>query len=457
MFTVIIKYTFYIGLFLLVAIGSMVFCRRKNRAEEELASLKNYFQTVEATLNSVRYGNLAKKIDMDLYPDYSALTRTINRMIETLNDREQMLYESQTELRNQNKFLQASINSLSDGIAIIDHEGTIINASNNMYRWFDVDVLRGKNILEFINLLDDVNLFDLNNHEISIKSNVELSFLADCNKLELEDGKERYVLVLKNISDQKEIETLKEDFVATLTHDLKTPTNAQLQAANLLLSGILGDLSEEQKEIITQMKSSCNYMNELIFTILDSYQYESGETKIIPERFDLVKLVQTITESLSNLLSVKEQQIRIYPDKKEIYIIADKFQIKRVIVNFLGNAITYGFKNSIINISIKDQTSSICFNVRNKSEYIPQDKLKEIFEKYKHNSDAKYQKTATGLGLYLSKQIIDAHNGKVYAKSDKNQTCDFGFELPKKAHYITNNNLSSSKPIHSDKILKPIQ
>ena len=267
----------------------------------------------------------------------------------------------------------------------------------------------------------------------------------------------KIVVILVNTDTEKEIEGSKSSYIATLTHDLKTPTNAQLQAANLLLSGILGDLSEEQKEIITQMKSSCNYMNELIFTILDSYQYESGETKIIPERFDLVELVQTITESLSNLLSVKEQQIRIYPDKKEIYIIADKFQIKRVIVNFLGNAITYGFKNSIINISIKDQTSSICLNVRNKSEYIPQDKLKEIFEKYKHNSDAKYQKTATGLGLYLSKQIIDAHNGKVYAKSDKNQTCDFGFELPKKAHYITNNNLSSSKTIQSDKILKPIQ
>ena len=262
------------------------------------------------------------------------------------------------------------------------------------------------------------------------------------------------IVILVNTDIEKELEGSKTSYIENLTHDLKTPTYAQIRAADLLLSGLFGELSEEQKEIITQIKSSCNYMNDLIFTILDSYHYENGQTKINPEKFDIVKLVRETSNEIYNLLSVKGQQIRIYPDQKEIYVVADKFQIKRVIVNFLGNAITYGFKNSIINISIKNDKTSIKLNIRNKSEYIPEDTLKEIFKKYKHNKNAKYQKAATGLGLYLSKQIIDAHNGNIYAKSDIKQNCDFGFELPKKTSQITDNRISPPELPADNKILK---
>ncbi len=429
MFTVIIKYIFYIGLFVLAAIGSMVFRRRKNRAEEELASLKNYFQTVEATLNSVRYGNLAKKIDMDLYPDYSALTRTINRMIETLNDREQMLYESQTELRNQNKFLQASINSLSDGIAIIDHEGTIINASNNMYRWFDVDVIRGKNILEFINLLDDVNLFDLNNHEISIKSNVELSFLADCNKLELEDRKERYVLVLKNISDQKEIETLKEDFVATLTHDLKVPIIAESNMLDLLLSDKFGEISDKQRVALNNMKASNNELIDLVQTVLETYKVNSAGLSIYPELFDLNTFLTEIIEEMQPIALHTENKINL-DINDEIFITADITHLRRVIKNLIHNAISYGSACTDIDIKAFQTDDKITITVKDYGKGISKDDIKKIFQKY-YSTAKKFRKTGTGLGLFLSQQIIKAHNGTLEVQSEPDKYTEFCIIIPK--------------------------
>lgn len=216
-------------------------------------------------------------------------------------------------------------------------------------------------------------------------------------------------------------------YIATLTHDLKTPTFAQLHAAELLLSGVLGDLNSEQKEIITQIKYSCTYMNELIFTILNSYLYDNGQNIIQKERFDIVELVRETSDELSNLLTAKNQQIRIYSGENIMYVWADKFQIKRVIVNFLGNAMTYGLKNSVINISIKNKSTALNLNVQNKCEYISNGTVKGLFDKFYRS---RTQKAGTGLGLYLSKQIIEAHKGKIYAKSDTRNNFDVGFEIP---------------------------
>lgn len=219
-------------------------------------------------------------------------------------------------------------------------------------------------------------------------------------------------------------------YIATLTHDLKTPTFAQLHAAELLLSGVLGDLNSDQKEIITQIKYSCTYMNELIFTILNSYLYDNGQNIIQQECFDIVELVRETSDELSNLLTAKGQQIRIYSGENQISVWADRFQIKRVLVNFIGNAMTYGLKNSVINISIKNKMSSVNLNVQNKCEYIPAGAVKSLFNKFSRTENAKAQKTGTGLGLYLSKQIIDAHNGRIYAKSDAKHNFDVGFDIP---------------------------
>ena len=426
---IVVKYLIYIVLFALCSAGILFFRRKNNRAEEELVSLKSYFQTVETTLNSVRYGNLAKKIDMDLYPDYNALTRTINRMIETLNDREQMLYESQTELRNQNKFLQASINSLSDGIAIVDSEGTIINASNNIYKWFGVDILRGKNILEFIHILDDINLFNLDNNEISIKNNLDLSFVADCNKLELEDKKERYILVLKNISDQKEIETLKEDFVATLTHDLKVPIIAEANMLDLLLAEKFGEITDRQRIALNNMKASNNELIDLVQTVLETYKVNAWGLTLYKDSFNLNEFLKGIIDEMSPIALHTENNINLNINKN-IQIVADITHLKRVVKNLIHNAISYGTAGTDIDINAYDTDNNVIITVKDYGKGIPEEDIKKIFQKY-YSTSKKFRRTGTGLGLFLSQQIIKAHNGTLEVQSEPDKYTEFRITIPK--------------------------
>ncbi len=240
------------------------------------------------------------------------------------------------------------------------------------------------------------------------------------------------VVIFRIIDDVKELEERKNTFIATLTHDLKTPTIAQIRALDLLLGESFGELVEEQKEMLEQIKSSCKYMYDLIFTILDTYLYDNGLTKINAESFDILALLNETTRGMSNLLRERNQKLIINTNLSSNMIVADRVQIKRVIINLLANAVTHGFKNSDIEVFITDNDENLKVEVKNKSEYINKEQMKEIFEKYKHSQNAKSIKTSTGLGLYLSKQIIDAHNGQVYAHSDEDKNCSFGFEIPKK-------------------------
>lgn len=261
--------------------------------------------------------------------------------------------------------------------------------------------------------------------------------------LDEKDNISSIVVIFRIIDDVKDLEDRKNSFIATLTHDLKTPTIAQIRALDLFLNEAFGAISEEQKLMLEQIKHSCQYMYDLIFTILDTYIYDNGLTKINPVKFNMQDLINETIRGLSNLLSERNQKLRINVDLVSSNIVADKLQLKRVIINLFSNAITHGFKNSEIEVFVGENDENMKFEIKNKSEYIAEGQMKEIFEKYKHKENSKSMKTSTGLGLYLSKQIIDAHNGKMYAHSDKDQNCVFGFEIPKNTSLIELNSKES--------------
>lgn len=119
------------------------------------SKINDYLGMVTNTVNSVRYGNLSTKIEKIEHPTYQNVTDSINRMVETLNDREKMIVEYQAELIRQNKLLESVINSLSDGILIVNEHGSILRATPKIIHWFGVkgnDIL-GKNVFDYIQRL----------------------------------------------------------------------------------------------------------------------------------------------------------------------------------------------------------------------------------------------------------------------------------------------------------------
>ena len=219
-------------------------------------------------------------------------------------------------------------------------------------------------------------------------------------------------------------------FVAQITHDLKTPTTAQINTLHLLLTGSLGKLSPEQKEILEVSELSCRYMKDLISTILDAYRSDDGQLLINQENINISQLISDIHKENSTLLTSKGQTLKVTNTLSDNIVYADKLHLKRVIMNFLTNAITYSYNNSVIELQISSDDKDVTVNVINKSKMPPTEDLNNVFEKYKTLKNSKYNKTSTGLGLYLSKQIIKAHNGEIYAKLQPDNKCMFGFKIP---------------------------
>ncbi len=425
---ILLKYLAYLSVLCGMAAAVALLGRGKSQRDKELEELKNYLQTIATTVNSVRYGNLAKKIETDNFPQHKNLSESINRMIETLYDREQMIIESQTELRNQNKFLEASINSLSDGIVIIDKKGIILRSSDNIHKWFANEKLKGQKITNFITILDDVELFDLNNNEVYLPASPELSFSADCNKLELE-GKERFVLVIKNISDQKEIETLKEDFIATLTHDLKVPIVAEANMLDLLIAKKFGEISNKQLEALHIMKASNKELIDLVQTVLETYKIKSSGISLYKEAFNLKTFLDEIITEMSPIAQNTNNNLLLRCEDN-LPINADSMHLKRVIKNLVNNAISYGANGTDIDIKAWQHENEIIITVKDYGKGIPEEDLKKIFQKY-YSTAKKFRKTGTGLGLFLSQQIIKAHNGTLTAHSEPENYTEFCIKLPR--------------------------
>lgn len=243
------------------------------------------------------------------------------------------------------------------------------------------------------------------------------------------------ITVIKNIDAEKQLQVQRETFVASIGHDLKNPTIAQIRGLELLLKGNFGEMSSEQRNLIEMVLDSCRYMNGMLSSLLATYRNYGGSTKLNFKNFSLVELVM---ECVSEMIYVaKDKDVKISVDNASVieFISGDRVQIKRVIMNLLSNGIKYAFKSTTLKIFLKDCRNFIKFEFENESPYIPTEKQKSIFARYVSYASA-HKELGIGLGLYASKKIIDAHNGEIYVKSYEDNRNLFGFKIPVKQNSL---------------------
>ena len=237
------------------------------------------------------------------------------------------------------------------------------------------------------------------------------------------------ITLASNIDEEKQLQFQRETFVASIGHDLKNPTIAQIRSLELLLKGTFGELNDGQREILEMVLDSCRYMNGMLCSLLATYRNYGGIIKLNFEEFSLPELVN---ECVSEMIYVaKDKGVNIYIDNQlqGKLVQADRVQIKRVIMNLLSNGIKYAFTNSQLNLSIYRQNKNACFEFQNNSPYIPEEKQKSIFARYVSYASA-HNELGIGLGLYASKRIIEGHNGIIFVQSSLENQNTFGFKIP---------------------------
>ena len=235
----------------------------------------------------------------------------------------------------------------------------------------------------------------------------------------------------RNISDEAKLELQRENFVASVSHDLKNPTIAQIRALELFLKGTFGNIPPKQREIIEMVLDSCKYMNAMLCSLLATYRCEKGTVKLANDEVSIAELATECTDEMIYLAKDKEITISINDESEDKFVYGDRIQLKRVVMNLISNGIKYAFKNSKLDINVFCDNDFTYFNFKNKSPYLTPEKQKQIFARYVTYSQSN-NVLGIGLGLYASKKIVEAHGGEIFVHSYQNNITVFGFKIPNK-------------------------
>ncbi len=370
------------------------------------------------------------------------LEETNNQLTKYSQNLEELVKEKTADIIEMNERLSAIINNCADGIILLSSNGFVldVNPACELLFGLSEEILKTKNVKDLFeakeidwnkvfsskdeNLLREINVINVVNGN---KIPVEISCAYIPAKSENEQ--EKYVFVIRNVHFQKEMDRLREDFIATLTHDLRTPSVASIQTLEYFLNGKLGELNEKQQMLLKTMKKSHEDMLGLVNTLLEVYKYEAGRLKLVKTPFDFSLLLDECIEQVLPIADSKHQKIeKVYKNLDYAEVLADRNEIRRVIINLLGNAVKYTQDGGYIEVKAEIESNDLHFSVKDNGEGIYKKDIPKLFKRFSQGTQEK-RSISTGLGLYLSKQIIDAHGGKIWLESDKGKGSEFFFVL----------------------------
>ncbi len=252
----------------------------------------------------------------------------------------------------------------------------------------------------------------------------------------------RSLLRLKRSVDERDqIARQREDFVSRLTHDLRTPLVAADRMLLLFQQGALGELSPTMQEAIAIMARSNQNLLQMVNTLLEVYRFEAGRKNLTFLPVDLQDLLEEVTKELTPLAQEKglSLQLNVGEHSASSKVMGDRLELHRLFTNLVGNAIKFTDAGSVT-IRLLPPTSAkaltptaqqsvdyITIEVEDTGPGIPSEEQATLFERFRHGS---HKRSGSGLGLYLSRRIVEAHQGTIEIKSELGKGSVFVVRLP---------------------------
>jgi len=235
------------------------------------------------------------------------------------------------------------------------------------------------------------------------------------------------VIILRNITVFKELDFAKTNFIATVSHELKTPIASIKMSLQLLEKEETGNINEDQKQLISSIKEDSERLLKITGELLDLSQVETGKLHLTVENNSPYKITSYAVEAVKVQAEQKGIEIIIDAEENLPLVKADSEKTSWVLINFLTNAITYSSENSKISVKIKKDKSNILFEVIDRGKGIDSHYKDKIFDKYFQIPGS--HKSGTGLGLAISKEFIEAQNGIIGVKSELGLGSTFSIQL----------------------------
>lgn len=354
---------------------------------------------------------------------------------------EQIVEERTADLRQSNAKLAGIVTYCADGIVILNEDGIIeqVNpACENLIGLVNNKIIKASidNFLFSKKTFISKELHKVEENELFLRDfyiknplsgiiiPVEISFA----RINPENDFKRFVGVIRDVTEQKKADRLRDDFIATLTHDLRTPLLAAIQTLKFFLEGALGELDNKQKLLLATMQKSNEDLLGLVNALLEVYKYDAEKLVLNKTDFNIYELTKHVYDELKPLADNKKIDFEIDCADKDLEINADRSELRRVICNLCGNAINYTGEEGKVVITIKYEGNDLIFSVSDNGCGIPQEDIPNMFQRFSQGTSKK-RSAGTGLGLYLSRQIIESHGGKIWLESVLNKGSEFSFIL----------------------------
>jgi signal transduction histidine kinase len=262
------------------------------------------------------------------------------------------------------------------------------------------------------------------NQKVSITTNDEIAELG----IEFNSMTDRMNKYLKEVSGLKELDRLKSDFMATISHEFKTPLTSINMVIDILQKEIKGSLNQDQKELLISAKEEVTRLNSFARDLLELSKLESGTKMFDFQPLFAEEVITSVLKSFSMLLKKKKINTDTMVDPMASRFVADKSQILRVLSNLIDNAIRYTQENGRIKINVQKQLQNIQFSVEDNGKGIAPEALDFIFEKFMQTENL--TETNVGLGLAIAKEIVEQHQGQIWVESTQGKGSIFYFTIP---------------------------
>ena len=396
------------------------------------SNIANPIKELTESIKKIASKKYSERVHFGSNSEFGQLAKSFNTMAEKLEEYDN---SNLAKLMMEKKRIETLINNMHDPVIGLDQKLNVIFVNeeaikiiglpqahiigvntqelavkNDLVRTLIQDLMSGENEA---NKQTPIKIYADNKEGYFEKETLHISIKPTGEETKLLIG---HVIILRNITQYKELDFAKTNFIATVSHEFKTPISSIKMSLQLLEKDEIGPLNEEQRNLIESIKDDASRLLKITGELLNMTQVDSGNIQLTilpcdPKKILLNAIDATQTQADQKLIKFEVSSPDVISD-----VIADSDKTSWVLTNLISNAIRYSYENSIIYLSISQINDKIQFAVRDTGQGIAPQYKEKIFDRYFKVPGTK--KGGTGLGLAISKDFIEAQNGEIKVESE---------------------------------------
>ncbi|CAN5361580.1 ATP-binding protein [soil metagenome] len=409
-------------------------------------NIANPIKELTASIKEIAAQNYSRRVHFEQHNEFGELASSFNSMAQKL---EEFKAGNLEKLLMEKKRIETLINNMNDPVIGLDENNKVLFMNNVALKiaGLNTESVIGKSVQD-IAIQNDLirslvqDLFDDSKNESSKSKSAPVKIYADDKESYFEkeiipikviptgEKNEKQignVILLQNITPYKELDFAKTNFIATVSHELKTPIASIKMSLQLLENTQVGTLNTEQQSLVESIKEDAVRLLKITGELLNMTQVESGSIQMNVMPADINEIIEYAVNATKSAAEHKlvKYKINITPGLPKL--LADLEKTSWVLTNLLSNAIRYSYDNTVIYIDVKSEAEKIKISVTDNGQGISPQYVDKIFDRYFRIPGTK--KEGTGLGLSISKEFIEAQGGHIAVISDFGAGSTFSFTL----------------------------